>query len=107
MINKVKIQFLILLSQGITDAIKDEAGFLQRKYPTIANRNGTPYLARTLNRVSKSENNVLNDNMNNRMKQKKKGRNFTKARLKVIETKDKKKPEKETTATAKVNQDTN
>ena len=37
--------------QSITDALKDEAVFLQKKYPTIANRNGTPYLARTLNRV--------------------------------------------------------
>lgn len=25
--------------------------FLQRKYPTLANRNGTPYLAKTLNRL--------------------------------------------------------
>ncbi|CAG9563500.1 unnamed protein product [Danaus chrysippus] len=33
------------------DALKDEATYLQRKYPTIASRNGTPYLAKTLNRL--------------------------------------------------------
>ena len=33
------------------DAIKDESSFLQRKYPTLATRNGTPYLAKTLNRL--------------------------------------------------------
>ena len=33
--------------------MKDEASFLQKKYPSIASRNGTPYLAKTLNRVSK------------------------------------------------------
>lgn len=37
--------------QCIEDALKDEAIFLQRKYPTLANRNGTPYLAKTLNRL--------------------------------------------------------
>ncbi|KAL0267916.1 UNVERIFIED_CONTAM: hypothetical protein PYX00_010053 [Menopon gallinae] len=41
----------ILENKGIDDAIKDEATFLQRKYPTLANRNGTPYLAKTLNRL--------------------------------------------------------
>jgi hypothetical protein len=35
----------------VEDALKDEATFLQRKYPTLANRNGTPYLAKTLNRL--------------------------------------------------------
>lgn len=35
----------------IQDALKDEATFLQRKYPTLAHRNGTPYLAKTLNRL--------------------------------------------------------
>lgn len=34
------------------DALTDEAAFLQRKYPSIASRNGTPFLAKTLNRVS-------------------------------------------------------
>lgn len=29
----------------------DEAAFLQRKYPTLANRNGSQYLAKTLNRL--------------------------------------------------------
>lgn len=31
--------------------MKDEAAYLQRKYPTLATRNGTPYLAKTLNRL--------------------------------------------------------
>lgn len=35
----------------IEQAIKDEATFLQKNYPSIASRNGTPYLAKTLNRV--------------------------------------------------------
>lgn len=35
----------------IQDALKDEAAFLQRKYPTLANRNGTQHLAKTLNRL--------------------------------------------------------
>lgn len=34
----------------VTDAIRDEHAFLQKKYPSLANRNGTKYLARTLNR---------------------------------------------------------
>ncbi|XP_054280464.1 dynamin-1-like protein [Macrosteles quadrilineatus] len=37
--------------KSIKDALRDEAAFLQRKYPTLANRNGTPYLAKTLNRL--------------------------------------------------------
>ncbi|KAG8253604.1 Dynamin-1-like protein [Homalodisca vitripennis] len=37
--------------KSIKDALRDEATFLQRKYPTLANRNGTPYLAKTLNRL--------------------------------------------------------
>ncbi|XP_017754034.1 PREDICTED: dynamin-1-like protein isoform X2 [Eufriesea mexicana] len=41
----------ILNNKSIQDALKDEATFLQRKYPTLANRNGTPYLAKTLNRL--------------------------------------------------------
>jgi len=39
------------LLQTIEEALKSEGSFLQKKYPTIANRNGTGYLARTLNRV--------------------------------------------------------
>lgn len=35
----------------IDDALKDETAFLQRKYPTLASRNGTAYLAKTLNRL--------------------------------------------------------
>ncbi|XP_063226035.1 dynamin-1-like protein isoform X2 [Bacillus rossius redtenbacheri] len=41
----------IIDNKTISDALKDEATFLQRKYPTLANRNGTPYLAKTLNRL--------------------------------------------------------
>ncbi|XP_069693927.1 dynamin-1-like protein [Periplaneta americana] len=41
----------IMDNKSIADALKDEAAFLQRKYPTLANRNGTPYLAKTLNRL--------------------------------------------------------
>nr|XP_034825241.1 dynamin-1-like protein isoform X8 [Maniola hyperantus] len=41
----------IIDRKTITDALKDEATYLQRKYPTIASRNGTPYLAKTLNRL--------------------------------------------------------
>ena len=35
----------------IDDSLKDEATYLQKHYPSIASRNGTQYLARTLNRV--------------------------------------------------------
>lgn len=38
-------------NKDIREAIRDEATFLQRKYPTLATRNGTPYLAKTLNRL--------------------------------------------------------
>ncbi|XP_012277422.1 dynamin-1-like protein isoform X2 [Orussus abietinus] len=41
----------IINKKTIQDSLKDEATFLQRKYPTLANRNGTPYLAKTLNRL--------------------------------------------------------
>jgi len=41
----------IIDKKDIKDAIKDEATFLSRKYPTLATRNGTPYLAKTLNRL--------------------------------------------------------
>merc|ERR1712198_503481 len=41
----------IIDKKDIKDATKDEASFLQRKYPTLATRNGTPYLAKTLNRL--------------------------------------------------------
>ncbi|KAH0954379.1 hypothetical protein HN011_007762 [Eciton burchellii] len=41
----------IMNKKNIQEALKDEATFLQRKYPTLANRNGTPYLAKTLNRL--------------------------------------------------------
>ncbi|XP_011212548.2 dynamin-1-like protein [Bactrocera dorsalis] len=41
----------IIDKKQIDDQLKDEAAFLQRKYPTLATRNGTPYLAKTLNRL--------------------------------------------------------
>ncbi|XP_065162782.1 dynamin-1-like protein isoform X1 [Atheta coriaria] len=41
----------ILNNKTIKDALKDEASYLQSKYPTLATRNGTPYLAKTLNRL--------------------------------------------------------
>ncbi|XP_013875282.1 dynamin-1-like protein [Austrofundulus limnaeus] len=37
--------------KSVADAIHDEHAFLQKKYPSLANRNGTKYLARTLNRL--------------------------------------------------------
>ena len=42
----------VYLQQELPDALRDEATFLQKKYPSIASRNGTPFLAKTLNRVS-------------------------------------------------------
>ncbi|XP_030767849.1 dynamin-1-like protein isoform X2 [Sitophilus oryzae] len=41
----------ILNNKSIKDSLKDEAAYLQSKYPTLAARNGTPYLAKTLNRL--------------------------------------------------------
>lgn len=38
-------------NKDIEEQLKDEAAYLQRKYPTLATRNGTPYLAKTLNRL--------------------------------------------------------
>jgi len=43
------ITFIFL--QSIANALKDESTYLQRKYPSLANRNGTPYLTKTLNRL--------------------------------------------------------
>ncbi|XP_053890366.1 dynamin-1-like protein isoform X4 [Malaclemys terrapin pileata] len=37
--------------KNVADSIRDEYAFLQKKYPSLANRNGTKYLARTLNRL--------------------------------------------------------
>ncbi|MFT7816962.1 dynamin-1-like protein isoform X2 [Arapaima gigas] len=36
--------------KSVADSIRDEYAFLQKKYPSLANRNGTKFLARTLNR---------------------------------------------------------
>nr|XP_046200861.1 dynamin-1-like protein isoform X2 [Oncorhynchus gorbuscha] len=35
----------------VANSIRDEYAFLQKKYPSLASRNGTKYLARTLNRL--------------------------------------------------------
>ncbi|XP_036424213.1 dynamin-1-like protein isoform X3 [Colossoma macropomum] len=37
--------------KSVADSIRDEHAFLQKKYPSLANRNGTKYLAKTLNRL--------------------------------------------------------
>lgn len=41
----------IMNNKSIKESLKDEATFLQTKYPTLATINGTPYLAKTLNRL--------------------------------------------------------
>ncbi|XP_067884512.1 dynamin-1-like protein isoform X2 [Heterodontus francisci] len=41
----------INVNKTIADAIQDEQSFLQKKYPSLANRNGTRYLSKTLNRL--------------------------------------------------------
>lgn len=41
----------IMNNKTIEEAIKDEVLFLQRKYPALAARNGTAFLAKTLNRL--------------------------------------------------------
>ncbi|EMP23918.1 Dynamin-1-like protein [Chelonia mydas] len=35
----------------IVESLQDEQGFLQKRYPSLANRNGTRHLAKTLNRL--------------------------------------------------------
>nr|XP_032633856.1 dynamin-1-like protein isoform X7 [Chelonoidis abingdonii] len=37
--------------KSITESLQDEQGFLQKRYPSLANRNGTRHLAKTLNRL--------------------------------------------------------
>ena len=52
--NRISNLFFIFkpyLFKPIEEALKNEATFLQKHYPSIASRNGTQYLARTLNRV--------------------------------------------------------
>ncbi|KAK6111261.1 Dynamin central region family protein [Brugia pahangi] len=41
----------IMNKKTIDDCLRDEQSFLQRKYPTLASRNGIPYLSKTLNRL--------------------------------------------------------
>jgi len=36
--------------KSVADAVRDEHAFLQKKYPSLASRNGTKYLSKTLNR---------------------------------------------------------
>ncbi|WAR25092.1 DNM1L-like protein [Mya arenaria] len=40
-----------IIGVDMREALKDEASFLQKRYPSLANRNGTAYLAKTLNRL--------------------------------------------------------
>lgn len=42
---------ILVMLQSIEEALKDEISFLQRRYPTLANRNGTAYLGKTLQRL--------------------------------------------------------
>ncbi|XP_063711155.1 dynamin-1-like protein [Symsagittifera roscoffensis] len=44
-------QLDIKQQKSIQEALKDEISFIQKKYPAIANRNGTRFLAKTLNRL--------------------------------------------------------
>lgn len=46
----LRSQLDINQKKSVADSIRDEYAFLQKKYPSLANRNGTKYLARTLNR---------------------------------------------------------
>lgn len=46
----LRSQLDINQKKTVADSIRDEHAFLQKKYPSLANRNGTRYLARTLNR---------------------------------------------------------
>src|SRR5699024_7418626 len=41
----------IIDKKSIKNALEDEAAFLHRKYPSLAKRNGIPYLAKSLSRV--------------------------------------------------------
>jgi dynamin 1-like protein len=41
----------IINKKCIDESLRDELLYLQRKYPSLATRNGSPYLAKTLNRV--------------------------------------------------------
>lgn len=41
----------IINNKSIQDALKDEISYLQKKYPSLASRNGSTYLIKTLNRL--------------------------------------------------------
>ena len=45
-------QRAINAKKSITDALKDEATFLQQKYPAFVDSHGTPYLIETLKKLS-------------------------------------------------------
>lgn len=47
----VYILICTFILQSIDNSLKDESKFLQKKYPSLASRNGTPYLTKTLNRL--------------------------------------------------------
>uniref|UniRef100_S4RC71 Dynamin-1-like protein n=1 Tax=Petromyzon marinus TaxID=7757 RepID=S4RC71_PETMA len=44
-------QLDINTKKTILDAMQDEQSFMQKKYPSLANRNGTKFLGKTLNRL--------------------------------------------------------
>ena len=50
--------FLFFL-QTIQAALRDEALFFQKNYPALASRNGTPFLARTLNKVYRKNSDLM------------------------------------------------
>ena len=41
----------ILEKKAVQSALKDEQAYLQRRYPSISSRNGTPFLTKTLNKL--------------------------------------------------------
>lgn len=52
----------IVSKKPIESCLKDEITFLHKKYPTLAPKNGTQYLAKTLNRVSHNTMHFFNTN---------------------------------------------
>lgn len=41
----------VINRKDVKDQIRDEATFLKKRYPTLADKNGTPFLAKTLNKL--------------------------------------------------------
>ena len=48
-------------SQPIDAALRDEAAFLKKRYPLLAGKNGTPFLAKRLNKVFSQRRFLLSD----------------------------------------------